>query len=479
LAFSSDICRPIEPRSFRQPNPCGTNNFRNAGILIRAREEIMKVLRRACYRCAITLAALVAAWVAPAAVAQQPQGVARLTLRQAAARAVDHSREVALARLRHEGAQRETDLSRSRFLPNLYAGSGAAFSSGFPLAAGGGAPAVVSLTYNQALIDPIARGELRAAEQREEQMRLALDDARDATIVRVAASYLELAKVRRSGELLLGERESAARILAYMRQRASAGLELPIEVTRAQLTAARVEQSIVRLHDREEALVEQLRSDLGLAADEQIEVVAEDLPSAGEPADDFAEVAVENSVAVRQAASEREAFAARLRGERSSRWPTFSITGQYNLLARFNNYDEFFNKFQRHNFIAGVEISIPLFAARTSAGIAAAEANLAAADLLLEVRRAEVSRGVRQRSRQSNEAETAREVARLELELAQQNTGVVQAQFNEGRASIRDLEAAQLDQNSKWLAFLDADFALQQARLDLLRATGQVAQLAQ
>ena len=83
------------------------------------------------------------------------------------------------------------------------------------------------------------------------------------------------------------------------------------------------------------------------------------------------------------------------------------------------------------------------------------------------------------RERQLREAEAAREVARLELALAQENTGVVQSQFNQSRASLRDLEAAQLEQNDKWIVFLDADFARQQAQLELLRATGEVAQLAQ
>ena len=52
-------------------------------------------------------------------------------------------------------------------------------------------------------------------------------------------------------------------------------------------------------------------------------------------------------------------------------------------------------------------------------------------------------------------------------------------QFQQGRATLRDLESAQLDQNDKWMAFLDADFAYQQTQLDLLRTTGQVAQLFQ
>jgi outer membrane protein len=429
------------------------------------------------------LAALALAGLAvPATVVwaqQPPPQPPSLTLRQAVAQAVDRSRDVALARLRYEAAQREAVVSRSQFMPNLYAGSGAAYSSGFPLAASGGAPSVVSLTYTQVLFDPLARSEARAAEQRQEQMRLALDGARDAVILRVASAYLELAKVRRSHELLLSERQSASRILAFTRQRADAGLELPIEVTRAQLTAAKIEQSITKLENGADALAEQLRVDLGLAPDQSLEVAAEDLPAVADPDAAFVERAVQNSIELKQAASERETSLARLRGERGSRWPTLSITGQYSVLAKSNNYDEFFNKFQRNNVVAGVQIKIPIFASRTSSGIAAAQANFAAAQMAFDAKRSEVSLDVRQKARQRREAEAAREVARLELDLAQQNTGILQAQFNEGRASLRDLEAAQLEQNDKWLAFLDADFARQQAQLALMQATGQVAQLAQ
>jgi outer membrane protein TolC len=222
-----------------------------------------------------------------------------------------------------------------------------------------------------------------------------------------------------------------------------------------------------------------LRTDLGLARDQPLEVAAEDLPAIADPEVAFLEQAVQNSVDLKLAASERETMRVRLQGERGSRWPTFSITGQYNVLAKFNNYDEFFNKFQRHNVVAGVQIRIPIFAARTSSGIAAAQANFAAAQMAFDAKRNEISFDVHQKARQRRETEAAREVARLELDLAQQNTGVVQSQFSQGRASLRELEAAQLEQNDKWLAFLDADFARQQAQLALMQATGQVAQLAQ
>ena len=168
------------------------------------------------------------------------------------------------------------------------------------------------------------------------------------------------------------------------------------------------------------------------------------------------------------------------KGERGGRWPTISVIGQYNILAKFNNYDQFFNKFQRNNVIAGVDVRIPIFASRTSAAVSFAQANAQRrADGRAKTSAAKLSLDVRHKARQVKEMDTAREVARLELDLAQQNLQVLQAQFQQGRASVRDMEAAQLDENDKWLAFLDADFARQQAQLDLLRTTGQVAQTVQ
>ena len=414
--------------------------------------------------------------------AQQPAAAPaeRLTLKQTVTLALRHSPEVALANLQYDIARREAGVSRSEFLPNLYSGSGVAYTNGFPLLAGGGAPALFTLSYDQALFNPLARSDVRVAEKRAEQQHLAVDNASDAVIVRAASSYLELAKVRRELDLMRRERESAQRILDFTQQRMQAGYELPIEVTKAQLTAARVEQRIAQLEDQDDTLAEELRTMLGYPADQPIEVAAEDLPAeADQSISDLEGQAFQNNVELKQAESEHQATLEHLKGERGGYWPTVSIIGQYNILAKFNNYDLFFNKFQRNNFIVGVDVKIPIFASRTSAAVAFAQANVTAAQLTVDNKRSQLSLDVRHKARQVKEMDTAREVNRLELELAQQNLEVLQAQFQQGRASLRDLEAAQLDENDKWLAFLDSDFARQQAQLDLLRTTGQVAKLFQ
>jgi outer membrane protein TolC len=399
------------------------------------------------------------------------------TLKEAVATSLQKSREISLARLQYETSREEAGLSRSQFLPNLYTGSGIAYTSGFPLLAGGGAPALFNLTYNQELFNLPARGDLRAQEQKTEQQRLTMDAVRDGVIQRTASAYLELAKVRRELELVRSERQSAQKILDYTRQRMQAGYELPIEVTRAQLTAAQVEQRMAQLEDQEETAADQLRVLLGLEPDQPIEVTAENIPPAADQTiNNLVAEALRNNPEVKAAESERTASEQRLRGERGGYWPTVGLIGQYNLLARFNNYDQFFNKFQRNNFIAGIDVKIPIFASRTGAAISFARANLTASQMQVENKRAQVSLDVRHKARQARQMDMNREVARLELELAQQNLQVLQSQFQQGRASIRDLEGGQLDENEKWLAFLDAEYAHQQAELALLRSTGQLAQ---
>ena len=146
----------------------------------------------------------------------------------------------------------------------------------------------------------------------------------------------------------------------------------------------------------------------------------------------------------------------------------------YSLLAKFNNYDQFFKTFERNNFNAGVQVQVPIFSAQTKANIALAKVNLDVAKAALDNKKSEVSAAVRVKTRRLRERDAAKEVARLELQLAQQNVTVFQSQYAEGRANLREVERARLEENDKWMAYLDANFQRQQAQLDLLQTAGQL-----
>src|SRR5262249_3525107 len=78
--------------------------------------------------------------------AQETQPV---TWKQAVTMAMKSSREVALAQARYASAQRAAGVDRSAFHPNLFTGSGAAYTYGFPQTPGGAAPSIINMSYIQ------------------------------------------------------------------------------------------------------------------------------------------------------------------------------------------------------------------------------------------------------------------------------------------------------------------------------------------
>jgi outer membrane protein len=410
------------------------------------------------------------------------QDADKLTLRQAVTLALQNSRELALARVQYTVARNAAGVDRAEFRPNLYTGSGAAYTSGFPATPSGQAPAIFSMSYTQSVFNLPLRGQLKAAEERAESQRLEMERTRGEVIVHTASAYLELAKVRHSLELLRAQEASAEKILGVTRDRSAAGQELPIEITRGELTLARVRERVIRLEGREEILAQQIRNFTGVPDGQALIVETEEPSFASEQQEnELMTLALENSPLIREAEHERTARWHILKGEKGGYWPTVSAVGQYQVLAKFNNYNQFFRpgSFQRNNVTVGVDVHIPIFSAKTSANVALAKSQLNEAELALGNRRQQVSLDTRQKARNVRELDAGREVARLDLKLAQESLQLVQAKFDQGRATLRDMEQSRLDESDKWVAFLDADFARQQGQLTLLQATGQLAKVFQ
>ncbi len=72
-------------------------------------------------------------------------------------------------------------------------------------------------------------------------------------------------------------------------------------------------------------------------------------------------------------------------------------------------------------------------------------------------------------------AQSAAEVARLDLDVAREQISVDLAQMQEGRLAMSILEEARVAENAKWIALYDAQYALEKARWSVLRLTGQLA----
>jgi outer membrane protein len=405
------------------------------------------------------------------------QGSPELTLTQAVSLATANSRDLALARVRYTIAKDQARVSKTPFLPNLDAGSALARSSGYPVSINAQPPSVFQVNYSEAILDEALRNQFRAQEERAKSLEIEVGRTRDDVIVRTVTSYLELAKARHSLDLLHGESASAQRIVEYTRERVAAGMDYSIEVTRSELTLAKIEQEAVQLGGRIEILTDQLHKLTGLPPERLETISTERLPEIDQSTADHVQDAVEISPILRAMGFERSARQATLQGARRGYWPSVDLVGQYNLFAKFNNYQQFFATFQRNSVAIGVLIRIPVFSPKTSANVALARSQLSEVDLTLANLRDNQEIATKQSTINAADLYAKLRVARLELTLSQEYLALVQSRFDQGQSTLKELEQARLDEGERSLALLDSDFAFQQGELALMQMTGRLSQV--
>jgi outer membrane protein TolC len=198
----------------------------------------------------------------------------------------------------------------------------------------------------------------------------------------------------------------------------------------------------------------------------QLPEVSQDDNLAGDAAQNNSQVKIAEDAAL---AKEHKAEA-----ERKQLYPAVDLVGQYAVLARYNNYDQFFNKFQRNNVTAGISIRFPFFstAQRKAADLAKFDA-IKAQQEAVNVKQ-QVSAETLKLQRAVEQLSAAREVAQLEHELAQADIEAAQAKIQSGQATLKDEQNARVAEHERYTAFLSSSFDLDKAQVQLLRQTGDL-----
>ncbi|MGH9672143.1 MAG: TolC family protein, partial [Bryobacteraceae bacterium] len=372
-------------------------------------------------------------------------------------------------------ASGRVQVARDPFLPKIFAGSGAAYTSGFPMSIEGSAPAIVQARAVASVYDRRQRLQLEAARENVRGAGLDTERRRDRVVRETIEAWLEAYWTARSLDLATRQTGSLEKARDVVRLRVEAGRDTPIELRRAELEVARARQRAEAVEGALAYAEETLAMIIGLPAGDRARA-AEEEPAAIElPAGEEAAVAaaLESSREVRRLESALAAKGLEAESHRSARWPRLSLVAQYGLFSRFNNYDEFFQRFQRHNGQIGVALEVPVWIGAAPAA-QASQAESEAQRLRTEIAaaRQRISLETRQAFREVRRAATGRDVARLDLDVARESLSVVLALMDEGRATLRQLEEARAHEQSKWIAYYDAQHAFDRARYSLLDNTG-------
>jgi len=406
-----------------------------------------------------------------------------LTLESAVRLALERNPDAVLARIENEKAAAQISVARGAFSPQAYLGSGLGWTEGIPQSVEGATPSIVQATARMPVYNRALRKRVREAEAGAEAAEHVAAAKQDEVAYRVAVAYLDFEYAVRRVEFLESRRDRLARVAQTVQQRVDEGRAIPLEATKANLDRARAEESL-RSAQGEAALLETtLRIQLGLDPAERL--IPADISSAGDPrelatlpaaASEGADRALANSAELRglEAAARSKNLA--VQAEQGAYAPRLDFVAQYALLAKFNNFEEFFNRFQRHNGQVGLALQVPVFTGKAvSSRVAKASVEAREAQARLAARKSAVAVESHRLFQNVQDAESAQKLAQLELDYARESLGVLLTSYQEGAASLEEVERARALESQTWDAFYDAKYALEKAKLNLLRRTGELA----
>jgi outer membrane protein TolC len=184
--------------------------------------------------------------------------------------------------------------------------------------------------------------------------------------------------------------------------------------------------------------------------------------------------AVRNNAAVKVADEAAQAKAFRAKGEERQFYPSIDLVSHYALLAPYNNYNLFFNHFQYNNFVLGGAVRFPFFSASQRANAKAAEADALKARKEAQSVREQVSTETLRLQRSVAQLSAARDVYKLEHQLAQSDTETAHEKIQAGGATLKDEQSAMITEHERYAAYLNSNFDLEKTQVQLLRQIGQL-----
>jgi outer membrane protein len=433
------------------------------------------------FRLFIPLLALCASASAVTSMGQDAGGAGGvLTLRQAVRLALARAPEVFLAQAEATKAKAAVRETRSVNLPQVVTGTGLAYNNGFPLSMEGAAPSIVELGLSQTILSKKNKNLTREAEEESNASQAGPDSARNSLAAKVALFYNELHQARLSVPLLEQQQEAATKNQQFTEVLLQAGKGLALDLTLAKLAIASVGQRLLVARERAQLAEAGLRELTGIPESETIRTETPEITDEllALPMEALYQKTLETHPEIREAKANLRAQEFRVEAEKGERYPEFTVVSQYALFSRINNYQDYFSRFTRNNYILGLSIQFPIFNGfRTDARVAQSRQDLAAARLRLERLESDLKLSLERSASELRIAAGAAEVARLEVIACEGKLKNCETLLEAGRVDPAELNNARMQLLEKRVAAIEAEKALFECQVGLLQASGSLGAL--
>ena len=397
-----------------------------------------------------------------------------LTLKQALELALQQSPDLILARLDEQKAREQVRITSDPFSPKVFAGSGIAWAYGFPSSIDGSAPSIVQVRTNMSLYDKAQSYLVSEAKETARGAGIGVEGKQAEVIFRVASAYVDAENNAQALSAAKQEDAELERVKQLTQARVDAGQELKHAADLANVAELDARHRVTVLDGAVSKAERALAAVLGMNPGDRAQAAEEQAPALNLPVSQEQAVAnaLSNSPELRRLNSDLQAKALELKSYKAYRQPKVDLVAQYALLSKFDNYTQYFQRFQYNNAELGASVSIPLLSGRS------AKAYIASSEIDSDRIRAQIAQT---RTRIQNDIEDAftdfqvadegRKVALEYLNVTRDSTTQDLARLSEGQVLPAQVEQDRADEQTRWRAYYDAMAAAEHARLNVLRLT--------
>jgi outer membrane protein TolC len=406
---------------------------------------------------------------------------AQISLGTAADLALKNDPKVRMSEAAVEKAEAALEETKDVYVPTLSANAGYGQGFGVPTSL----PIVFSLTSQSLVFSFSQHDNIRAAAAGLAAARFALKDVREQVEEDVAVTYLNLDSDQRALAVMAQEHGDASRLVTIVEDRLNAGHDDRMDLLQAQRKATQIELNELNLQDEIAQLSDHLSRLIGLPDDRltAISTSIPALPNVQEAADNGNETDSPGVKAALAGAKSKQELSFGVNRYLLRPQMLFGVnysridTGQND----YTHYYPFPPNASQNAVSVYVEFTIPIYDRRHQDEANEAKAEASRAYFESEAQRDQFLEGRKKLRRSAAELEKRSRLAEIDQDIAQEQLKTVLAQLSADSGSSsgpqltpEDEQNARLKEGQQTIDLLTAQFQLSQAKVNLLRQTGQL-----
>jgi len=400
-----------------------------------------------------------------------------LTLEEAVRLAVAHSPEALIAGAQARQAEEALRETRSINMPRAVIGSGAAYNNGFPLSIEGAAPSIVRFEAIQPIFSAQNKNLIREAGESAKAARIGGDIVGNELAALTALVYYRLDQARKIAALAESRLAETQKRQELTEIDLEAGRARPIDAMMGKNAINAARQQILTAQEQAIIAETELRVLTGLSDTTSILTITPVMESHVYDMDvaELFEKTAASSPEIMQAEVKIRAKEFHVAAEKSERYPRIAAVAEYGMFSRSNNYENYYNRFERNNYLIGISAQFSLFDGfQSKARVAQSREELSAEQLNLRRLKSDLKLNIQRGLSALRVARGAVDFAVSDLETEAEMVKINEILFESGRVGEREMADARLQVRQKELAKLEAEHELFQRKVELLRITGSV-----